>query len=90
MSTERADKDPNAMNFWQQTRFYLFEPWWRGVWFIGAIVWGVVLNVIFISTGGSEELLGIFSVVPLFAFIIEQQNRSRKLRQEKLQRERMK
>jgi len=82
--------DPDSMTFLQQTRFYLFEPWWRGVWFVGAIVWGVVLNVIFVRTGGTEELLGIFSLVPIFAFIIEQQNRSRKLRQEKLQRERMK
>ena len=88
--TDSADKNPDAMNFWQQTRFYLFEPWWRGVWFIGAIVWGVVLNVLYISGGGQEELLGVFSVVPIFAFIIEQQNRVRKIRQEKLNRERMK
>jgi len=88
--TDSADKNPDAMNFWQQTRFYLFEPWWRGVWFVGAIVWGVVLNVLYISGGGQEELLGVFSVVPIFAFIIEQQNRVRKIRQEKLNRERMK
>ena len=88
--TDSAHKNPDAMNFWQQTRFYLFEPWWRGVWFIGAIVWGVVLNVLYISGGGQEELLGVFSVVPIFAFIIEQQNRVRKIRQEKLNRERMK
>jgi len=64
-------------------RFYLFTPWWRGAWFIGAIVWGVVLNVLFVTSEPREELFGVLSVIPIFAFIIEQQGRARKLRQDK-------
>lgn len=82
--------DPDKMNVLQRLRFYLLEPWWRAVWFIGAIVWGVVLNVVYISGGAQIELLGILSVVPLFAFIIEQQGRARRIRQEKARAAQMK
>ena len=82
--------DPDEMTLLGRLRFYLFEPWWRGVWFVGAIVWGVVFNVLYITGGGADELLGILSVVPLFGFIIEQQGRARKLRQEKARAAQMK
>jgi hypothetical protein len=82
--------DPDEMTLLQRLRFYLFEPWWRAAWFLGAIVWGVVLNVLYISGGAQIELLGILSVVPLFAFIIESQGRARKIRQEKARAAQMK
>jgi len=75
--------DPDAMSLWRRLRFYLLEPWWRALWFLGAVVWGVVFNVLYITGGGVNETLGIVSVVPLFAFIFEQQSRARKIRQEK-------
>ena len=79
--TNPAPTEPEG--YFASLRFYLFEPWWRGVWFIGAIIWGIVFNVLFVVVEPREELFGILSVIPIFAFIIEQQGRARKLRQEK-------
>ena len=81
--------EPQNMNHLQSLRFYLFTPWWRGAWFIGAIVWGVVFNVLFVVVEPREELFGIVSVIPIFAFIIEQQSRARKVRMDKARLERM-
>lgn len=82
--------DPDSMTLLRRLRFYLLEPWWRALWFVGAIVWGVVFNVLYITGGGDNETLGIVSVVPLFAFIFEQQSRARKIRQEKARASQMK
>ena len=81
--------DPDEMTLLQRLRFYLFEPGWRALWFFGAIAWGVVFNVLYIAGGGENETLGIVSVVPLFAFIFEQQNRARKIRHAKARKARM-
>jgi hypothetical protein len=81
--------DPDEMTLLRRLRFYLLEPWWRALWFFGAIVWGVVFNVLYITGGGENETLGIISVVPLFAFIFEQQNRARQIRQAKARKARM-
>jgi hypothetical protein len=81
--------DPDTLSVGQRLAFYLFTPWWRGVWFIGAIVWGVVFNVLYITGGGTDETFGIVSLVPIFAFVIEGQQRARKIRQAKLNKERL-
>ena len=83
MTNPAPEAAPEGLNHWQSLRYYLFQPWWRGVWFVGAIVWGVVFNWLFIVVEPREELFGVISIVPIFAFIIEQQGRARKLRQEK-------
>jgi len=81
--------DPDTLTTGQRLRFYLLQPWWRALWFFGSIVWGVVFNVLYIVGGGAEETFGIVSLVPIFAFVIEGQSRARKIRQEKLNRERL-
>ena len=81
--------DPDSMTLLRRLRFYLLEPWWRALWFVGAIVWGVVFNVLFVVVEPREELFGIVSVIPIFAFIIEQQSRARKVRMDKARLERM-
>ena len=35
---------------------------------IAAVIFAIVLNIMFISNGGSPELMGAVSVVPLLAF----------------------
>jgi len=81
--------DPDTLTIGQRLKFYLFTPWWRGAWFIGAIVWGVVFNVLYITGGGENETFGIVSLVPIFAFVIDGQSRARKIRQEKASKARM-
>jgi hypothetical protein len=81
--------DPDELTVLQRLRFYLFEPWWRALWFIGAIVWGIGLNIAYIATGGEIEILGILSIVPIFAFVIEGQSRARKIRQAKVNKTRL-
>jgi hypothetical protein len=59
---------------------YLFAtPRWRLAWFIGAIAWCAVLNVVFISGGGTAQWIGLVSVVPIVAFAIDTLIRSYRL-----------
>jgi len=63
--------------YWQSLRFHLLTPWWRALFFFGAIVWGIALNVAYFFVEPRQELLGVFSLIPMFAFIIMQQARAR-------------
>ncbi|EPR76574.1 hypothetical protein ADILRU_1059 [Leifsonia rubra CMS 76R] len=49
----------------------LTTPWWRLVWLIGGVVWAVALNVIYVTTGASQEWLGIASVIPIAALLVD-------------------
>ncbi|WP_341954102.1 hypothetical protein [Salinibacterium sp. TMP30] len=49
----------------------LTTPWWRMVWLVGGLVWAVVFNVIYVSTGATQEWLGIASVVPIAALLVD-------------------
>jgi len=49
----------------------LTTPWWRLVWLVGGLVWAVVFNVIYITSGGTEEWWGIASVIPIGALLID-------------------
>ena len=50
---------------------YLFSPWWRVAWFVGGILWAVGFNVAYISAGATNEWLGVVSVVPLMALLVD-------------------
>lgn len=60
--------------------YFFATPWWRLAWFLGAIVWAIVLNVFYISGGSVDENLGIFSILPMFAFAADSTLRARRLR----------
>jgi len=49
----------------------LTTPWWRLLWLIGGLVWAVVLNVIYVTTGGTLEWLGVASVVPIALLLVD-------------------
>ena len=49
----------------------LTTPWWRMVWLIGGLVWAVVFNVIYVTGDGTQEWLGIASVVPIAALLVD-------------------
>jgi hypothetical protein len=63
--------------YWRSLRFHLLTPWWRGAFFFGAIAWGIALNVIYLMVEPRQEALGVVSLLPMFAFIITQQARSK-------------
>ncbi|MGV8886204.1 MAG: hypothetical protein ACOH1T_11535 [Microbacteriaceae bacterium] len=63
--------------YWQSLRFHLLTPWWRGLFFFGAIAWGIGLNVAYFFVEPRQEFLGVVSLIPMFAFIILQQSRAR-------------
>ncbi len=60
--------------------YFFVTPWWRLAWFLGSIVWCIVLNYFYISGGASNESLGIFSILPIFAFAADSTMRARRLR----------
>ncbi|CAH0211319.1 hypothetical protein SRABI76_02271 [Microbacterium oxydans] len=45
----------------------LFSPL-RAILFGGAIIFAIVLNIVFIGNGGAPEWIGVLSAVPLLAF----------------------
>ncbi|GAA1208375.1 hypothetical protein [Rhodoglobus aureus] len=49
----------------------LTTPWWRLVWLIGGLVWAVVFNVIYVTTGGTEEWWGVASVIPIALLLVD-------------------
>jgi hypothetical protein len=49
----------------------LTTPWWRMVWLIGGVIWAVVFNVLYVTGNGSQEWLGIASVVPIAALLVD-------------------
>ena len=49
----------------------LTTPWWRLVWLIGGVVWAVVFNVIYVTTGATQEWLGIVSVIPIAVLLVD-------------------
>lgn len=52
-------------------RFVFATPWWRLVWFCGAIVWCVTLNAFSIVLAAQGTWLGPASALPLLAFAID-------------------
>lgn len=69
MKSEAAPKPTNRFVY------FFLTPWWRLAWFLGAVAWCVALNVVFI-VGGSNQWIGIASVIPLFAFVVDQFRRN--------------
>lgn len=59
---------------------FLFSPWWRVAWLIGGIVWAILFNVADISEGAVKEWLGLVSVVPLLALLVDVTVRDRRWR----------
>lgn len=49
----------------------LTTPWWRLVWLIGGIIWAVIFNVLYVTGDGTQEWLGIASVVPIAALLLD-------------------
>lgn len=49
----------------------LTTPWWRLVWLIGGLIWAVVFNVIYVTTGGTQDWWGIASVVPIALLLLD-------------------
>ena len=66
---------------------YLFSPWWRIVWLIGGIAWLIVLNALFIGTGARNQWLGVASVIPVLALLIDVIVRDRRWHREHQQNE---
>jgi len=61
----------------------LFSPWWRVAWLIGGIVWAISFNVAYISAGAVNEWLGLVSVVPIVALLVDVIVRVRRWRRER-------
>lgn len=68
------------MTVGQRFAYLVATPRWRLAWLLGAVVWCVVLNVVFITGGGRAEWIGIASVVPIWAFTFDAVRRSAALR----------
>lgn len=51
----------------ERFRYLFITPWWRGVWLVGAVVWGVALNVIVITQPEHNQTLGALSIIPMVA-----------------------
>ena len=51
----------------ERFRYLFFTPWWRGVWLVGAVIWGVWLNAIVITQPDHSQTLGALSILPVFA-----------------------
>ncbi|EAR24872.1 hypothetical protein A20C1_06311 [marine actinobacterium PHSC20C1] len=49
----------------------LTTPWWRLVWLIGGVIWAVVFNVLYVTGDGTQEWLGIASVIPIAALLVD-------------------
>ena len=49
----------------------ILRPWWRAAWFIGAVVWAIIFNALYITGGGVDEALGMISVLPIVAFAVD-------------------
>ncbi|QYH35569.1 hypothetical protein [Salinibacterium sp. M195] len=49
----------------------LTTPWWRLVWLIGGVVWAVVFNVLYVTGDGTQEWLGVVSVIPIAALLLD-------------------
>ncbi|QAV70026.1 hypothetical protein ESZ53_06010 [Salinibacterium sp. UTAS2018] len=49
----------------------LTTPWWRLAWLIGGLAWAVVFNVVYVTTGGTQEWWGIVSVVPIALLLLD-------------------
>jgi len=58
----------------------LFSPWWRVAWLVGGILWAVGFNLAYISSGATNEWLGVVSVVPLMALLVDVMVRDRRWR----------
>ncbi len=56
--------------------YFFLTPWRRSAWFLGAVAWCIALNVVFIAGGGSNQWLGIASVIPIIAFVADQFRRN--------------
>ncbi|MBH0053522.1 hypothetical protein I6E74_04965 [Salinibacterium sp. SWN139] len=66
------DKSAPAKTSLVRTRIrQLTTPWWRLVWLIGGLVWAVVFNVIYVTSGGTQEWLGVASVVPIALLLLD-------------------
>ncbi|WP_010203515.1 hypothetical protein [Salinibacterium sp. PAMC 21357] len=49
----------------------LTTPWWRLVWLIGGLAWAVVFNIVYVTTGGTQEWWGIVSVIPIALLLLD-------------------
>jgi hypothetical protein len=56
--------------------YFFLTPWWRLLWFLGAVAWCIALNAVFIGGGGSNQWLGLASVAPIIAFLVDQLRRN--------------
>lgn len=65
----------------ERFRYLFFTPWWRGVWAVAVVVWGVWLNVIVITQPDHNQTLGALSVIPVFAFGADVMRRSHRIEQ---------
>lgn len=72
MST-KSDVAPKPAN---RFVYFFLTTWWRLAWFLGAVAWCIALNVVFIVGGGSNQWLGIASVIPIIAFVVDQFRRN--------------
>ena len=63
----------------ERLRYLFFTPWWRGVWLVGAVVWGVWLNAIVITQPDHNQTLGALSILPVFALAADVSVRSRRI-----------
>lgn len=63
----------------ERFRYLFITPWWRGVWVVAAVVWGVWLNVIVITQPDHDQTLGALSVIPVFALAADVIRRSHQI-----------
>ncbi|CAN5153110.1 hypothetical protein [Frigoribacterium sp. UYMn621] len=53
--------------FGERARFLFATPWWRALWLIGALVWGVGSTIVTFTDPNHNPILGPLSVIPIFA-----------------------
>lgn len=71
-ANETSPATPTVKQSAARTRIrQLTTPWWRLLWLIGGLVWAVVFNVIYVTTGATQEWLGIASVIPIAALLVD-------------------
>lgn len=68
------------LDIWQKFVYLVATPWWRAVWFVGAIVWFFVFVALVGSSRDYALLLAALGATPLVTFFVDISRRVRAIR----------
>jgi len=63
--------------------YFFATPWWRAVWFGGALIWCLVFQNFYNEAGLDHSILAVIGLVPIFAFVVDVFVRDSRLRRQK-------